>query len=112
MLGLGEVTASNIVNALMIATSLTPMLAAIVADSFLGRYKTMVFAAMYVSKRGKLVILEADSRIELRHLAQLYCLRHLYLLPLKVVPLLEASLQLVYSFRLGLEHSARQSYPS
>ncbi|KAL3421186.1 oligopeptide transporter [Phlyctema vagabunda] len=44
-LGLGQVTASNVVNALMIATSLTPMLAAILADSFLGRYKTMVYSA-------------------------------------------------------------------
>jgi POT family proton-dependent oligopeptide transporter len=45
-LGLGQVTASNVINALMIATSLTPMLAAIIADSFLGRYRTMVFSAM------------------------------------------------------------------
>ncbi|KAM3082384.1 peptide transporter ptr2 [Clarireedia jacksonii] len=45
-LGLGQVTASNVINALMIATSLTPMLAAIIADSFLGRYRTMVFSAI------------------------------------------------------------------
>lgn len=46
-LGLGQATASNIVNALMIGSYLTPVPAAVVADSWLGRYKTMVYSAMY-----------------------------------------------------------------
>lgn len=45
-LGLQQATASNIVNALMIGSYITPVPAAVIADSWLGRYKTMLFSAM------------------------------------------------------------------
>ncbi|KAI1456220.1 hypothetical protein F4805DRAFT_248745 [Annulohypoxylon moriforme] len=45
-LGLGQATASNIVNALMIGSCITPVMAAVIADSWLGRYKTMLYAAI------------------------------------------------------------------
>ncbi|CAI7656749.1 unnamed protein product [Penicillium pancosmium] len=46
-LGLHQATASNIVNALIIGSYITPVPAAVVADSWLGRYKTMLYCAMY-----------------------------------------------------------------
>lgn len=46
-LGLGEATASNIVNALFIVSYIAPVPAAVIADSWLGRHKTMIYAAMY-----------------------------------------------------------------
>lgn len=46
-LGLHQATASNIVNALFIASYITPVPAAVVADSWLGRYKIMIYSAMY-----------------------------------------------------------------
>lgn len=46
-LGLNQAAATNIVNALMIGSYITPVPAAVVADSWLGRYKTMLYAAMY-----------------------------------------------------------------
>ncbi|KAJ5738529.1 hypothetical protein N7493_001684 [Penicillium malachiteum] len=46
-LGLGQVAATNIVNALMIGACITPVPAAVLADSWLGRYKTMIYSAMY-----------------------------------------------------------------
>jgi POT family proton-dependent oligopeptide transporter len=46
-LGLHQATASNIVNALIIGSYIVPVPAAVVADSWLGRYKTMIYAAMY-----------------------------------------------------------------
>ncbi|KAB8237199.1 POT family-domain-containing protein [Aspergillus alliaceus] len=45
-LGLGQATASNIVNVLIIASYITPVPAAIIADSWLGRYKTMLYSAI------------------------------------------------------------------
>lgn len=45
-LGLQQATASNIVNALMIGSYITPVPAAVIADGWLGRYKTMLFSAM------------------------------------------------------------------
>jgi len=45
-LGLGQTTASNIVNALMISSYITPIPAAVVADDRLGRYNTMILSAM------------------------------------------------------------------
>ncbi|KAK6815452.1 hypothetical protein RU639_008716 [Aspergillus parasiticus] len=45
-LGLGQAAASNIVNALIIGSYIMPVPAAVVADSFLGRYKTMLFSAI------------------------------------------------------------------
>ncbi|KAH9997466.1 major facilitator superfamily domain-containing protein [Xylariaceae sp. FL0662B] len=44
-LGLGQSIASNIVNALMISSYITPIPAAVVADSF-GRYRTMLWSAV------------------------------------------------------------------
>jgi POT family proton-dependent oligopeptide transporter len=46
-LGLQQATASNIVNALIIGSYIVPVPAAVVADSWLGRYKTMIYSAMY-----------------------------------------------------------------
>lgn len=46
-LGLHQAAASNIVNALIIGSYITPVPAAVIADSWLGRYKTMLYAAMY-----------------------------------------------------------------
>ncbi|KAJ5440549.1 Proton-dependent oligopeptide transporter family [Penicillium cf. griseofulvum] len=51
-LGLHQATASNIVNALIIGSYVVPVPAAVVADSWFGRYKTMIYAAMYCH-RGK-----------------------------------------------------------
>ncbi|KAJ6134222.1 POT family-domain-containing protein [Penicillium sp. IBT 18751x] len=48
-LGLGQATASNIVNALTIGAYITPIPAAVIADSWLGRYKTMLYAAIIES---------------------------------------------------------------
>jgi proton-dependent oligopeptide transporter, POT family len=45
-LGLGQSTASNIVNALMISSYITPIPAAVVADNRLGRYNTIIMSAM------------------------------------------------------------------
>ncbi|KAJ5658216.1 Proton-dependent oligopeptide transporter family [Penicillium longicatenatum] len=45
-LGLGEATASNIVNALFIVSYIAPVPAAVIADSWLGRHKTMIYAAI------------------------------------------------------------------
>ncbi|KAJ5646708.1 Proton-dependent oligopeptide transporter family [Penicillium lividum] len=45
-LGLGQATASNIVNVLFIASYIAPVPAAVVADSWLGRHKTMIYAAI------------------------------------------------------------------
>lgn len=46
-LGLHQATASNIVNAIIIGSYIMPVPAAVVTDSWLGRYKTMLYAAMY-----------------------------------------------------------------
>ncbi|KAJ5578500.1 POT family-domain-containing protein [Penicillium hispanicum] len=46
VLGLHEATASNIVNALTIASYFVPVPAAVIADSWLGRYKTMIYSAI------------------------------------------------------------------
>ncbi|OTA90872.1 hypothetical protein M434DRAFT_397647 [Hypoxylon sp. CO27-5] len=48
-LGLGQAAASNIVNALILGSYITPVPAAIVADSWLGRYKTMLYGAIIES---------------------------------------------------------------
>ncbi|KAJ5127602.1 POT family-domain-containing protein [Penicillium atrosanguineum] len=48
-LGLGQATASNIVNALTIGAYITPIPAAVIADSWLGRYTTMLYAAIIES---------------------------------------------------------------
>ncbi|QRD91006.1 oligopeptide transporter [Aspergillus flavus] len=45
-LGLGQAAASNIVNALIIGSYIMPVPAAVLADSFLGRYKTMLYSAI------------------------------------------------------------------
>jgi POT family proton-dependent oligopeptide transporter len=45
-LGLGQSTATNIVNALMISSYITPIPSAIVADNKLGRYNMMIWSAM------------------------------------------------------------------
>ncbi|KAI1089923.1 POT family-domain-containing protein [Rostrohypoxylon terebratum] len=45
-LGLGQAAATNVVNALMIGSYITPVPAAVIADSWLGRYKTMLYAAI------------------------------------------------------------------
>ncbi|KAE8420930.1 POT family-domain-containing protein [Aspergillus pseudocaelatus] len=45
-LGLHQATASNIVNALIIGSYIMPVPAAVIADSFLGRYKTMLYSAI------------------------------------------------------------------
>ncbi|OQE01807.1 hypothetical protein PENSOL_c003G06319 [Penicillium solitum] len=45
-LGLHQATASNIVNALIIGSYIVPVPAAVVTDSWLGRYKTMIYAAI------------------------------------------------------------------
>ncbi|KAK5996173.1 putative peptide transporter ptr2 [Cladobotryum mycophilum] len=45
-LGLRQASASNIVNALIIGSYITPVPAAVIADSWLGRYKTMLYAAI------------------------------------------------------------------
>ncbi|KAH9906637.1 POT family-domain-containing protein [Xylariomycetidae sp. FL2044] len=49
VLGLGQATATNIVNALMIGSYIAPVPAAVIADSWLGRYKTMLYAAIIES---------------------------------------------------------------
>lgn len=49
-LGLRQAAASDIVNALIIGSYITPVPAAVIADSWLGRYKTMLYAAMYCGK--------------------------------------------------------------
>ncbi|KAI1102446.1 hypothetical protein F4804DRAFT_353698 [Jackrogersella minutella] len=46
-LGLQQAAASNIVNALMIGSYIILVPAVVIADSWLGRYKTMLYAAMY-----------------------------------------------------------------
>ena len=46
-LGFHQATASNIVNALIIGSYVVPVPAAVVTDSWLGRYKTMIYASMY-----------------------------------------------------------------
>ncbi|KAI1409307.1 POT family-domain-containing protein [Hypoxylon sp. FL1857] len=48
-LGLNQAAASNIVNALMLGSYITPVPAAVIADSWLGRYKTMLYAAIIES---------------------------------------------------------------
>ncbi|KAK7749386.1 peptide transporter ptr2 [Diatrype stigma] len=48
-LGLQQAAASNIVNALMIGSYITPIPAAVIADSWLGCYKTMLYAAIIES---------------------------------------------------------------
>ncbi|KAH7382945.1 POT family-domain-containing protein [Cadophora sp. MPI-SDFR-AT-0126] len=45
-LGLGQAIASNIVNALMISSYVTPIPAAVIADNMLGRYNTVVLSAV------------------------------------------------------------------
>ncbi|KAJ5393136.1 Proton-dependent oligopeptide transporter family [Penicillium crustosum] len=45
-LGLHQATASNIVNAIIIGSYIMPVPAAVVTDSWLGRYKTMLYAAI------------------------------------------------------------------
>ncbi|KAJ5823701.1 Proton-dependent oligopeptide transporter family [Penicillium robsamsonii] len=45
-LGLHQATASNIVNALIIGSYIVPVPAAVIADSWMGRYKTMIYAAI------------------------------------------------------------------
>ena len=45
-LGLGQAIASNIVNALMISSYVTPIPAAVIADNMLGRYNMVVLSAM------------------------------------------------------------------
>ncbi|KAF7716040.1 MFS-type proton-dependent oligopeptide transporter [Penicillium ucsense] len=47
VLGLGQAAATNVVNALFIASYITPVIAAVVADSWLGRHKTMIIAAIF-----------------------------------------------------------------
>lgn len=47
-LGLGQATASNIVNVLIIGSYIMPVPAAVIADAWLGRYKTMLYSAMYL----------------------------------------------------------------
>ncbi|KAF7589515.1 hypothetical protein BBP40_004222 [Aspergillus hancockii] len=46
-LGLGQAAPSNIVNALVIGSYITTAPAAVIVDSWLGRYTIMLFAAMY-----------------------------------------------------------------
>ncbi|OQE21998.1 hypothetical protein PENSTE_c011G00470 [Penicillium steckii] len=46
MLGLRQAAASNIVNALIIGSYITPVPAAVIADSWLGRYKMMIYSAI------------------------------------------------------------------
>ncbi|KAI0376610.1 POT family-domain-containing protein [Hypomontagnella monticulosa] len=48
-LGLGQAAATNIMNALTIGSYITPVPAAVIADSWLGRYKTMLYAAIIES---------------------------------------------------------------
>ncbi|KAI0836038.1 POT family-domain-containing protein [Hypoxylon sp. FL0890] len=48
-LGLRQAAASNIVNALILGSYITPVPAAVIADSWLGRYKTMLYAAIIES---------------------------------------------------------------
>ncbi|KAI0116171.1 POT family-domain-containing protein [Hypoxylon sp. NC0597] len=48
-LGLGQAAASNIVNALILGSYITPIPAAFIADCWLGRYKTMIYAAIIES---------------------------------------------------------------
>ncbi|OQE34722.1 hypothetical protein PENCOP_c016G00081 [Penicillium coprophilum] len=45
-LGLQQAAASNIVNAVIIGSYIVPVPAAVVADSWLGRYKTMIYSAI------------------------------------------------------------------
>ncbi|KAJ5306344.1 Proton-dependent oligopeptide transporter family [Penicillium antarcticum] len=45
-LGLQQAAASNIVNALIIGSYIVPVPAAVVADSWLGRYKSMIYSAI------------------------------------------------------------------
>ncbi|CAG9975219.1 unnamed protein product [Clonostachys byssicola] len=59
-LGLGQATASNIVNALMISSYVTPIPAAILADSGHGRYRTLVWSCIIEAIGG--TILAATSR--------------------------------------------------
>ncbi|KAI1372117.1 POT family-domain-containing protein [Hypoxylon crocopeplum] len=49
VLGLHQATASNFVNVLIIGSYITPVPAAVIADSWLGRYKTMLYAAIIES---------------------------------------------------------------
>jgi len=46
VLGLRQAAASNIVNALIIGSYFSAVPAAVIADSWLGRYKTMIYSAM------------------------------------------------------------------
>ncbi|KAI1074409.1 POT family-domain-containing protein [Whalleya microplaca] len=48
-LGLHQAAATNIVNALIIGSYVTPIPAAVIADSWLGRYKTMLYGAIIES---------------------------------------------------------------
>jgi hypothetical protein len=47
VLGLREATATNIVNAMMAGGYLATIPAAVVADTWLGRYRTILISAMY-----------------------------------------------------------------
>lgn len=79
-LGLQQATASNIVNALIIGSYIVPVPAAVVADSWLGRYKTMIYSAMYCEvlvlfTRLLLTGLMANNLAALRLSGQLFFLR-------------------------------------
>ncbi|KAF4760104.1 hypothetical protein HAV15_006823 [Penicillium sp. str.  len=81
-LGLHQATASNIVNALIIGSYIVPVPVAVVTDSWLGRYKTMIYADMYCEvlflyiHPGLPVCLMAKTITASRPSGQLLFLRH------------------------------------
>ncbi|KAJ5106953.1 POT family-domain-containing protein [Penicillium angulare] len=69
-LGLGQAAATNIVNALMIGSTITPVPAAVLADSWLGRYKTMIYSAI-IEAIGATILFATSLPIAIREGAAL-----------------------------------------
>ncbi|KAJ5971603.1 Proton-dependent oligopeptide transporter family [Penicillium vulpinum] len=69
-LGLHQATASNIVNALIIGSYIVPVPAAVVADSWLGRYKTMIYSAI-IEAIGATILFATSLPIAIREGAAL-----------------------------------------
>ncbi|KAJ5885548.1 Proton-dependent oligopeptide transporter family [Penicillium taxi] len=68
--GLGQAAASNIVNALFIASYIAPVPAAVIADSWLGRHKTMIYAAI-VEAVGATILFGTSLPVAIREGAAL-----------------------------------------
>ncbi|KAJ5374490.1 Proton-dependent oligopeptide transporter family [Penicillium concentricum] len=64
-LGLHQATASNIVNALIIGSYIVPVPAAVIADSWMGRYTTMIYAAI-IEAIGATVLFATSLPVAIR----------------------------------------------